>query len=533
MTGRNQRTLTFALAAVAACLVAGTVQAQITLTSTTFSSTSSPISGTFNAFGSSKLVVVLTGEHGNPGWVGDATSVTYDGVPLIKAVNRDAVPGPNPPPNTGSTDQLFGDIWYLDNPTTSTGAISITASTRAVVTAFALSGTKAGVGNTVISGPDSKSVNLTTTAANSIVIASHNMGGNGNTANVGSVNTVSPLIETSAISQGSSWNGHVTGYAIVATPGSATYSFTGGNLAGTHTLAAEFLAAVAALSAAADPFGNVRVGTNASANLTLSNSGDIGTTLTGVNATAPSNGPFTGGPYGPFSIAIGAPQIVTYSYAPTALTNATGATVSVTSSNGGNTSATLQATPVGPIFAYSITDADAPSPRSGTPQSDGSNAVVSNIDTINVGTVDFVSGPTLSQAALTLSNTFGSDLGSLTDLQILDVSITGPDAAQFLIYQADGVTPFNPLIDGPATIAAGDDLDLVLQVMTDGTSYIGDFNAFLTFLTDQGAANGGNGADFQFALLATQTPEPASLAIWTLLGLSLAGCGVYRRRCKK
>ena len=198
-------------------------------------------SGTFNPGGSSKLVVIVTGENGNPGdLTGNSSAVTYDGVALTKVVDRNPIGG-NP------FDQTFNDMWYLDNPATSTGAVMATVNARCCITAFALSGTAAGVGSTAISPQNSKSVVLPTGFANSIVIASHGMGGDGNSANVSAVDAVLPLIETSATAQAggapSPWDGHVTGYALVSTAGTAVYSFTGGNLTGSHTVAAEFIAA--------------------------------------------------------------------------------------------------------------------------------------------------------------------------------------------------------------------------------------------------------------------------------------------------
>ena len=188
---------------------------------------------------------------------------------------------------------------------------------------------------------------------------------------------------------------------------------------------------------------------------------------------------------------------------------------------------------VGPVFGFTINDFD-PSPRSGTPQPDGTDNngnIVDTGETIDVGVVDFVIGPDTTQASLTLSNVFGTDMGSLTDLEILDVLISGPDAGLFSIFHDDGVTPFDPATDGAELLAAGDTLDLVLEAMTDGTADTRMFDAELTFFTDQGAPNGGNGADFLFGLTAQQVPEPASIAIWSLLGLAIAGFAL--RKMKK
>ena len=202
----------------------------------TWFANSATLSGTLNASGSSKLVVIVTGENGNPGDLnGNSNTVTYDGVALTKVIDRNPIGGT-------PFDQTFNDIWYLDNPATSTGAIVAGVNSRGSVTAFALSGTAPGVGQTAISPQASKSVVLSTGFANSIVIASHGMGGDGNTANVSLVNATLPLIERSAQHNGNLWDGHVTATALVPVPATATYAFNGGNTTGSHTIAAEFLA---------------------------------------------------------------------------------------------------------------------------------------------------------------------------------------------------------------------------------------------------------------------------------------------------
>jgi hypothetical protein len=196
------------------------------------------LSGTLNASGSSKLVVIVTGEHGNPGDLsGNSNTVTYDGVALTKVIDRNPIGGT-------PVDQTFNDIWYLDNPGAVhvAGAIVAGVNSRGNVTAFALSGTAPGVGQTAVSPQASKSVVLSTGFANSIVIASHGMGGDGNTANVTAVNATLPLIERTATAQTSLWDGHVTATALVPAPATATYAFNGGNTTGSHTIAAEFLA---------------------------------------------------------------------------------------------------------------------------------------------------------------------------------------------------------------------------------------------------------------------------------------------------
>lgn len=226
---------------------AGSGPARGTITvngSTAWSANSATLTGTLNASASDKLVVVVTGENGNPGSLaGNSIAVTYDGVPLTKIVDRNPIGGT-------PVDQTYNDIWYLDNPGAVhvAGAISATVDSRGNVSAFALSGTAPGAGQTAISAQVSKSVVLSTTFANSIVIASHGMGGDGNSANVTAVSVVAPLEGRMATAQASGspspWDGHVTAYAFVPTASTATYAFSGGNLVGSHTIAAEFFAAV-------------------------------------------------------------------------------------------------------------------------------------------------------------------------------------------------------------------------------------------------------------------------------------------------
>ncbi|NNM29234.1 MAG: PKD domain-containing protein, partial [Akkermansiaceae bacterium] len=235
MKARLQRRLRSPLA-LALCSFAALAQlgAQITVdASVTWQSTSPPTSQIFDASSADKLVVIATAEHGFNNTNGDITGITYDGVALTLAVER--------VPAVGNI--THNSIWYLDNPgiVHTAGEILVSAVNREAVTAIALSNTAPGVGATAISADDSKSVDLTTTAADSLVIASHGMGGDGNTANVTSVDTVAPLVEVGAIEFGSNWGGHVSGYAPVATAGPGTHAFTGGSATGVHTIAAEFL----------------------------------------------------------------------------------------------------------------------------------------------------------------------------------------------------------------------------------------------------------------------------------------------------
>ena len=119
MTTRNRNKTALSIAVVAmvsVVLTATSANAQITVEGVDSGNfTGSPVTGTCDAFGLDKLVVVLTGEHGFNNDQGNVTSVTYDGVDLVQAINRDA--------QENGTDTIYNDIWYLDNPATSTGSI--------------------------------------------------------------------------------------------------------------------------------------------------------------------------------------------------------------------------------------------------------------------------------------------------------------------------------------------------------------------------------------------------------------------------
>ncbi len=167
---------------------------------------------------------------------GAVNALTYDGVALTQAAYRAPVAAP--------ADILFHGIYYLDDPTTSTGTINVQASTRASVSAFLLTGTADGHGASAIGSTGSRSVSLTTTQNDSMVISSFAVGGNGNTGNTDGIDTVAPLTEISAIKHPSNWQGHVVGNQTLAAPVTETFEFSGGDASGGFVIAAEFTAEV-------------------------------------------------------------------------------------------------------------------------------------------------------------------------------------------------------------------------------------------------------------------------------------------------
>ncbi|BCX48939.1 conserved hypothetical protein [Haloferula helveola] len=197
---------------------------------------------TFDASGSDKLVLIVSGEHSNPGsTAGDVVSATYDGVPLIKAVEQDPV---------GSTLQTTSDLWYLDDPGSvhSAGQIvfSVTGNGNNYVhTAIGLSGTSPGFNGASAIATGTSSVDMNVSASNSLVISWLTLGGSGNTASTAtSVQAASPAeaVTFGGAKTGGNYAGHVLARSTDLTPGSNTFSFNTG-LTDVLCLSAEFLAA--------------------------------------------------------------------------------------------------------------------------------------------------------------------------------------------------------------------------------------------------------------------------------------------------
>jgi len=189
----------------------------------------------FPANTADKLVVVVTGEHSFNNVDGALRSLTYDDVELIQAIYR--------PAQVAGSDVLYHGIWYLDNPSTTTGDLRVQVTNRGTVSAFLVNGTAEGHGATGITEVGARSISLTTTQTDSMVFAAFGVGGDGNTGNTDSIDTDPPLVEVSAVKDPSNWQGHVVGTQIVATPSSNTFSFTGGIDTGAVVAAVEFFSA--------------------------------------------------------------------------------------------------------------------------------------------------------------------------------------------------------------------------------------------------------------------------------------------------
>jgi hypothetical protein len=201
-----------------------------------------PKTFTFNASGSDKLVVVVTGEHNNSGQTtGDVVTITYDGVSLRKAVEQAPV---------SPTLQTTSDLWYLDNPGSvhTAGQIIVTLignGNNFVHTAMGLSGTAPGFAGASAIAIGTPTVNMNLSAPNSMVIHWLTLGGSGNTASSAyTVKANSPVGATTfgGSEAGSNWAGHALARKSGLPAGAHTFSFNTG-LTDVLCLAAEFLAA--------------------------------------------------------------------------------------------------------------------------------------------------------------------------------------------------------------------------------------------------------------------------------------------------
>lgn len=163
--------------------------------------------GNFNANGSSKLVVTLSGERGGTGSYGHL-GLTYGGVAMTQILAT-------------ATDNAARVIsmWYLDNVSV-TGDFVVTFSANGSgigLGAVALDGTANGVGASSFSQTGS-STTISTTAAGDFVMGA-------GMANGTTVTATSPLIQLFSGDTGSSTG--ASGYRLLSSTASTTTSFSG------------------------------------------------------------------------------------------------------------------------------------------------------------------------------------------------------------------------------------------------------------------------------------------------------------------
>lgn len=245
-----------------------------------------------------------------------------------------------------------------------------------------------------------------------------------------------------------------------------------------------------ALSTTALDFGATRIGTSlASQSVTASNAGLNFTKVEGLTM-GNAVGEFSGGGQS-FNPLFRDPSLgsdtasVLYGYAPTNRGSDV-QQVSISSDNGGG-SVTLQGQGVGPEFQASAVSLD-----------------------LGIAGLNQLATENFSIANVTPDG----DLGSLTDLTLLSVQLTGPDAANFNLL---GFTP-GMVLDANGLAS------LTLQA---AFSTAGQKQATLWVHTDQGAVLGGSGQSFQIPLSLTVVPEPATCL---LLGVGAIGAILLSRK---
>lgn len=228
-------------------------------------------------------------------------------------------------------------------------------------------------------------------------------------------------------------------------------------------------------------FGNVRVGTSSAGTLTVTNTGDSGSTLTGT--INPASGDFspTSGTQN-FSLASGTSASRTFTYTPSSR-GADSYNVSITS-NAQNVSSNLSGTGVSPVYQSSL------SPGS----------------TMDFGTVD--KDVTITKT-LTIQNiTPDADLGNLTNLTLLSATISGADASFFTLSNFT-----------PGTVLSKNALTNLLITVTNSDYLVRNKYATLTIVTDENAALGIAGNTYTYQLTAYTVPEASTFLFLSLTGL--------------
>jgi len=245
--GCNRFPRQLAIAAIAVLALAGSAGAAIVIDGTQQFSVASGNGlnavtglGAFDAAGADKLVVLVSTEHAFNNAHGHVSDVQYNGVSLTEIVQADGGAG---------VHRGTAAIFYLDSPGPVGTGISISAANPngGLGAAYALSGTLPAFGATS-SALNSTSTSITTTAPNSLVIATFNDSGDpdegSNFAELPTATAPLTPVSSGTWGGGRRWGGHASGYEQVASAGTVTPSFT--TTADNHEFsiaAAEFLAA--------------------------------------------------------------------------------------------------------------------------------------------------------------------------------------------------------------------------------------------------------------------------------------------------
>jgi hypothetical protein len=267
-----------------------------------------------------------------------------------------------------------------------------------------------------------------------------------------------------------------------------------------------------------------RAGTSASTAITISNVGNgnrAGTTsdfnLNVSSITSTGTG-FKGNAGNVTSASLTDGNSTTLGYTYTPISRGTSATTAVTisfsngNSDGTNTlqtvASTLTGSGVGPVFTGSIKGGSV-----STPTAVAGGVAGAPSQTISFGSVGYKQSHTVYLELQNTSTDLNGGNVNLTNLTILDYSISGLSAFSV------------PLTFKGSTIAEGQSIEIPITVI--GDTSIGSLNSTLTIFTDESVGYGGHGDTFTYSLTALSVPEPTSLVA---LGAGLAGLASIRRR---
>ncbi len=241
-------------------------------------------------------------------------------------------------------------------------------------------------------------------------------------------------------------------------------------------------------------FGNVRVGTQQTRTVTVTNTSDPGIDpISGSIGSASANGfGSTSGDQSFSNLAINSSVSRTYSYAPTTA-GSHSTTVSV-STNIGNSTSSLTGTGVTPVFSSSV----APNTL------------------IDFGTVEAYS---YNDFVLRIQNLTLDDLGNLTNLTILSAILSGIDASYFSII---GFTP-------GTVLGKNGYLDLLIRATNPEWRFAYRY-ATLTLVTDQNAAFGASGNTYVYNLTAYMVPEASTYLLLSMAFGLIYLVRFYRRK---
>jgi hypothetical protein len=267
----------------------------------------------------------------------------------------------------------------------------------------------------------------------------------------------------------------------------------------------------------------VRIGTTATATVSISNVGDgnlsgAGTisNLRGSVGTSLGSG-FTASISNPISVSLADSVSTTLGFTYTPVSHGSASSTVTFSLANGNTSgsnaaqtvtASVSATGVGPQYQSTFGTVNTPTA--------GASGAVSGATppTISFGSVGINTKYTTYLNISNITTDANGGNAALTNLTLNSYTLSGVDASKFSV----SLTPGTVVSKGGSVL---------IPIAVQGTS-LGALSSTLTIFTDQGVALGGTGDTFTYNLTAV-IPEPASMAV---LGAGLAGLAFMRRRRK-